>query len=240
MTQTEVAQLAQDLKTGVAQIGLALSEAQIQQLLAYLALLGKWNKVYNLTSIRRPEDMLTHHLLDSLAAIPGIVALLAERAEQKAASAQVSLAEVRGRVLDVGSGGGLPGIPLAICCPQVEVVSVDTVQKKTAFQTQVKAELGLRNFSACAARVEAMTAAQTGGMFDVVTSRAFAELKDFVNWAGQHVAPHGCFAALKGVYPEAELVGLPAGWRVAQVAALRVPQLDAQRHLVVLEHAPQE
>lgn len=217
------------LQLGVQALQLELSAQQIEALLAYLALIAKWNKVYNLTAIRQADEMLTHHLLDSLAAVPSLVS-----AVQSHGGEGGSLAEVRGRVLDVGSGAGLPCIPLAICCPNLSVVSVDTVQKKTAFQTQVKAELRLANFTVCAARVESLTEAQTGGVFDVVTSRAFAELKDFVQWSEAQVAPEGCFLALKGVYPEEEIARLPTGWQVEKVQALSVPQLDVQRHVVTL------
>ncbi|MBI3230936.1 MAG: 16S rRNA (guanine(527)-N(7))-methyltransferase RsmG [Burkholderiales bacterium] len=199
------------LQDGIQQLGLQLNASQVEQLLAYLALLQKWNKVYNLTAVREPMQMLTHHLLDSLAAIPAFVGAK--------------------RVLDVGAGGGLPGLVLAIAQPETHVTLIDTVHKKTAFLTQVKAELGLANVSVQTGRVEQYQAPQ---LFDVITSRAFAELADFVNWSGHLLAEGGQFIALKGVDPDTEKQKLPAQWQVAKVEALQVPQLDAARHLVFI------
>ncbi len=207
--------LQASLQAGIDQLGLNLTPAQVEQLMAYLALLQKWNKVYNLTAVRDPAQMVSQHLLDSLAAVPAF------------ASAQ--------RVLDVGAGGGLPGIVLAIARPDVQVSLIDTVHKKTAFLTQVKAELGLANVSVHTGRVEQWQAPQ---LFDVITSRAFAELADFVNWSGHLLAVGGQFIALKGVDPEHEKQYLPPTWQVVKVEALQVPQLDAARHLIYLQRSP--
>ena len=209
------------LRAGASALGLSLDPQQVASLLAYQGLLGKWNRVYNLTAIRRAEDMLTHHLLDSLAAVPHLMRWATRDG-------------VPPRVLDVGSGGGLPGIPLAIAAPALEVTMVDIVQKKTAFLTQCKAELGLRNAHVHWGRVEQLQDARGYG---VITSRAFAELADFVTWAGHLLAPGGHFVAMKGVHPGAEAQALPAGWAVTAIERLQVPGLDAERHLVVIGRA---
>ncbi|MES2741700.1 MAG: 16S rRNA (guanine(527)-N(7))-methyltransferase RsmG [Pseudomonadota bacterium] len=206
------AALAPVLADGVQQLGLALLPDQIARLLDYLALLAKWNAVYNLTSVRDPRQMVVQHLLDSLAAVPAFAG---------AAS-----------VLDVGAGGGLPGMVLAIARPDMKVALIDTVHKKTAFLTQVKAELALSNVTVHTARVEQLVVAQP---FDVITSRAFADLSDFVNWSGHLLAPGGRFIALKGVAPPDERERLPAEWTVTELRPLRVPGLDAERHLVFIE-----
>lgn len=205
------AALAQVLEQGVNELGLALEQAQRDKLLAYLALLAKWNGVYNLTSVRDPMQMVTQHLLDSLAAVPAF-----EHAKH---------------VLDVGAGGGLPGIVLAIARPDVKVSLIDTVHKKTAFLTQVKAELGLSNVTVYTARVEQLSVTQK---FDVITSRAFADLSDFVNWSGHLLEEGGQFIALKGVAPPDERERLPAAWKVTQLRGLQVPGLNAERHLVFI------
>jgi 16S rRNA (guanine527-N7)-methyltransferase len=204
--------LAQVLADGVKELGLALPAARQEQLLDYLALLAKWNSVYNLTSLRDPMQMVTHHLLDSLAAVPAF--------------------EGAQNVLDVGAGGGLPGIVLAIARPDMKVSLVDTVHKKTAFLTQVKAELGLANVTVYTARVEQL---QAPGKFDVITSRAFADLSDFVNWSGHLLQDGGRFIALKGVAPLDEQQRLPDEWKVSESRALQVPRLGAERHLVFIE-----
>nr|WP_217435545.1 16S rRNA (guanine(527)-N(7))-methyltransferase RsmG [Cupriavidus gilardii] len=211
----------------MAAIGLPLDDGRIETLLAYLALLRKWNATYNLTAIRHPDEMLTHHLLDSLAAVPALA---------EAAMRPEVVPAARGRVLDVGSGGGMPGLPLAIACPDVSVLMVDIVQKKTAFLTQCRAQLRLGNAAAHWGPVEKLDDADG---FAVITSRAFAELTDFVTLAGHLLAPGGRMIAMKGVYPHAELermeqAGLMSAWQVEAVPQLAVPELDAQRHLVVL------
>lgn len=203
--------LAALLQAGLNELQLPLDESRQQQLLAFIALLGKWNKVYNLTALRDPQQMLTHHVLDTLAAAP-------------------SFATAR-RVLDVGAGGGVPGLILAIVYPEVSFSLIDIVHKKTAFLTQAKAELGLKNVSVHTGRVEQL---QVPEKFDVITSRAFAELADFVNWSGHLLAEAGEFIAMKGLRPEDEMAALPAGWYVRATLALHVPQLDAERHLIFI------
>jgi 16S rRNA (guanine527-N7)-methyltransferase len=210
------AALARVLADGIGELGLDLTGAQLDQLMDYLALMAKWNAVYNLTSLRDPMQMVTHHLLDSLAAVPAFAGA--------------------SNVLDVGAGGGLPGIVLAIARPGMKVSLVDTVHKKTAFLTQVKAELGLANVTVYTARVEQL---QAPGKFDVITSRAFADLSDFVNWSGHLLAGGGRFIALKGVAPAEEQQRLPEEWRVAKLQPLQVPRLGAERHLVFIERAEQ-
>jgi 16S rRNA (guanine527-N7)-methyltransferase len=211
MSSFDRAALAQVLAEGIKKLSLELDEKQQQQLLDYLALLFKWNSVYNLTSVRDPMQMVTHHLLDSLAAVPAF---------QDTVS-----------VLDVGAGGGLPGIVLAIARPGMKVSLIDTVHKKTAFLTQVKAELGLGNVTVYTARVEQLKAPHK---FDVITSRAFAELSDFVTWSGHLLAEGGQFIALKGVATPSEHERLPAGWKATELRPLQVPGLDAERHLVFI------
>jgi 16S rRNA (guanine527-N7)-methyltransferase len=206
--------IAHALQQGLAQLPLTLNKEQADKLLDYLALLNKWNGTYNLTAVRDPAQMVYQHLLDTLAAVPAF-----EQAQN---------------VLDVGAGGGLPGIVLAICGQprDLRVSLVDTVHKKTAFLTQVKAELGLANVTVYTSRVEQLQVPQ---LFDVITSRAFADLSDFVNWSGHLLAPGGKFIALKGVAPADEVARVPDGWRVAEVRPLSVPGLDAERHLVFIE-----
>lgn len=210
--------LAAALRDGAQVLGIDLNEVQQSQLLAYLSLLAKWNRTYNLTSIREPAQMMTHHLLDSLAVVPAF------------SGAQ--------NVLDVGAGGGLPGMVLAIwalsSAPEMRVSMIDTVHKKTAFLTQVKAEIGLKNVSVYTARVEQL---QVPHKFDVITSRAFAELSDFINWSAHLLAEDGRFIALKGVQPDAEMALLPAGWEVTEVRPIAVPGLDAERHLIYIRRA---
>lgn len=203
------------LRTGAAELGVSLSDEQIDRLADYVALLAKWNTVYNLTAIRDPRQMLIQHILDSLSIVP-------------------HLAAHAGRsILDVGSGGGLPGIVLAITLPERSVTLNDIVQKKTAFQAQAKAELKLENLSVVTGRVENLRpGAEVPEKFDAIVSRAFAELADFVTLARHLVSERGSIWAMKGVRPDAEIDRLPAGARVAQVVRLRVPSLDAERHLV--------
>ncbi|MHA6907720.1 16S rRNA (guanine(527)-N(7))-methyltransferase RsmG [Ralstonia pseudosolanacearum] len=219
MTNTVLADTRSELEAGARALGLPLDGVQLDRLLAYQVLLAKWNRVYNLTAIRDAGDMLTHHLLDSLAAVPRIAELV-RRAQPEAS-----------RVLDVGSGGGLPGIPLAIACPDIGVTMVDIVQKKTAFLTQCRAELGLTNAQSHWGHVEKLADAVGYG---VITSRAFAELNDFVRLAGHLLAPGGRMVAMKGVRPDAEIARLPEGWAVESIERLTVPGLPAERHLVIL------
>jgi 16S rRNA (guanine527-N7)-methyltransferase len=199
------------LLDGIASLQLNLTVEQCNQLIAYLDLLIKWNSVYNLTSIRIPRDMVKQHLLDSLSA--------------------VAVFNYAHSILDVGSGGGLPGIVLAIVYPDKQVSLIDTVNKKTAFLKQVKAELGLKNVTVYTGRVEQLSGVE---LFDVITSRAFSELINFVNWAGHLLAPSGVMIALKGQLPEHEIEVLPAGWAVNEIKEIHVPGLDVQRHLLWL------
>ena len=204
------------LMDGLQSLGLELDEGRVSQLLDYLALLQKWNKVYNLTAVRDPAEMLTHHLLDSLAAI------------------QPLLRQTRGepvRLLDVGSGGGLPGVVIAIVCPQIDVSCVDTVGKKAAFIQQAAATLKLPNLRGVHARVETLTAEQGGG-FDVVCSRAFASLVDFTAWSQAALKPGGVWMAMKGKHPADELAALPPAVAVFHVEQLQVPGLDAERCII--------
>ncbi|CAB3739207.1 Ribosomal RNA small subunit methyltransferase G [Paraburkholderia sediminicola] len=207
--------LAPLLADGVRELGLDLSEAQLGKLLDYVALLSKWNAVYNLTAIRDPRQMLIQHILDSLSIVPHL-------ATRGASS-----------VLDVGSGGGLPGIVLAIVLPEWTVTVNDIVHKKTAFQAQAKAELGLANLSVVTGRVESLQpGAEVPAKFDVIVSRAFAELADFVTLARHLVAEQGAIWAMKGVRPDGEIERLPAGAHVEQIIRLNVPSLEAERHLI--------
>jgi 16S rRNA (guanine527-N7)-methyltransferase len=208
------------LRAGLQALALDLSDAQVRNLLDYQALIGKWNKVYNLTAVRDPADMLTHHLLDSLAA----VALLQKHLQGRGLAAA--------RLLDVGSGAGLPGVVFAICCPQISVTCVDTVGKKAAFIKQASLALGLANLTGLHARVETITQP-----FDVVCSRAFASLRDFTHWSRAALAPDGVWMALKGKHPADELALLPAGVAVFHVEQLRVPGLDAERCVIWLRPA---
>ena len=201
----------QRLTAGVAALGLGLPEGAEAKLLAYLALLDKWNRVYNLTAVRDPERMVSHHLLDSLAAVPFF------QGET---------------VLDVGSGGGLPGIPLAISRPDLRVTMIDSIAKKTAFLLQAKAELGLGNLSVVTGRVEDYRA-EAG--FDAITSRAFSDLKEFVALTRHLLKPTGRWLAMKGLIPHEEIASLPDGVRVSANHALAVPGLEAARHLIILE-----
>ena len=204
------------LRAGAEDLALGLGEAQLTRLMEFLALLQKWNKVYNLTAVRDPEEMLTHHLLDSLAA----VAPLRRHVAQAGLAAPV-------RLLDVGSGGGLPGVVFSICCPEVDVSCVDTVGKKAAFIQQASVALKLPNLHGVHARVETLAAP-----FDVVSCRAFASLVDFTHWSRSALAPHGAWLAMKGKHPEDELAVLPPEIDVFHVEQLQVPGLDAERCIV--------
>jgi 16S rRNA (guanine527-N7)-methyltransferase len=206
----------QVLTAGLQGLGLALSEAQVTLLLDYLALLQKWNRVYNLTALRDPAEMLTHHLLDSLAAIGPLL--------RQTAGEPI-------RLLDVGSGGGLPGVVIAIVCPQIDVSCVDTVGKKAAFIQQAAASLRLANLRGLHARVESLSAEQGDG-FDVVCSRAFASLADFSHWSRAALKPDGVWMAMKGKHPAQELAALPKDVAVFHVEQLQVPGLDAERCII--------
>ncbi len=215
--------LADQLRDGLAFLGLDLSAAMQSKLLGLVALLKKWNRTYNLTAVRDEGEMVTQHLLDSLAVLPVLPELCA--------AVSPGTAQAGRRWADVGSGAGLPGIPLAIARPDLAMTLIETVEKKSAFQRQAKIELGLSNVTVFNGRVEDMP----GGRFDGVISRAFADLTDFVHAAGHLAAGDGRLYAMKGLVPEDEIKRLAPGWAVLECARLTVPGLDAQRHLIVLE-----
>ena len=202
--------LAQQLAQGVLQLGFTLPEGAQQRLLEYLALLQKWNRVYNLTAVREAPRMVSQHLLDCLAAAPHVAAAT---------------------LLDVGSGAGLPGIPLALALPDARVTLLDSNHKKAAFLAQAVMELKLVNAEVVCERAETWNPSTT---FEVVISRAFSDLSEFVSVAGWHAAAGGRLVAMKGVHPYEEIAQLPPGWEVRQVIPLTVPGLRAQRHLVTL------
>lgn len=204
--------LEPQLRAGIAELGLSLDDGQVQQLLQYQALLDKWGKVYNLTAVRDAAEMLTHHLLDSLA-----VALPLRRQTDSAAV----------RLLDVGSGAGLPGVVIAICCPEVQVHCLDAVAKKAAFVQQAAGTLRLPNLRGVHGRVE-----QVRDTYEVVSSRAFASLADFVAGSRTALAPGGIWLAMKGKHPHTEIAALPQDVSVFHVEQLRVPGLDAERCIV--------
>ena len=203
------------LAAGAAQLGLALTVGQVDNLERFGALLRHWNRTHNLTRIDAGEALITHHLLDSLAVARPLQLALVGARQQPA------------RVLDVGAGGGLPGVPLAVACPDLRFTLVDAVQKKTAFLTQAVLELGLRNVEVRHARVESMQ-----GEFDVITARAFASLADFVARTRHLLAPGGRWFAMKGRVDAAELAALPASVVVGGVLPLAVPGLEEERHLI--------
>jgi len=205
--------LAVALGQGVEKLGLRLPAGVEARLLEYLGLLEKWNRVYNLTAIREKSKLVSHHLLDSLAVLPHLAG---------------------GRVLDVGSGPGLPGIPIALARPDWGVTLLDSNHKKTAFLTQAVGDLNIANAEVRRERVEQWRPATA---FDVVISRAFSELADFVRLAGHLVAPGGRLAAMKGLYPYEEIAQLPEGYRVERVVPLVVPGVEGERHLVLIENS---
>lgn len=209
MIQTSV---QQELQQGIQALGLELDELQQNRLLQYIELLMQWNKVYNLTAVRDPQEMLTHHVLDSLAVIAPL------RGHTKGREI---------RLLDVGSGGGLPGVVIAVCCPEIHVTCVDAVAKKTAFIQQVAGALSLRNLQAQHARVE-----KIAKLHDVIVSRAFASLPDFASWTLAALAPDGIWMAMKGKYPADEIAALPSSVEKFHVEQLQVPGLNAERCLV--------
>jgi len=203
--------LRQRLVDGLAALQIDLPAERVDRLLAYLALLARWNSAYNLSAIRDPADMVTRHLLDSLAILPHVGG---------------------GTLADLGSGAGLPGIPLAIAAPAREVTLVDSNGKKARFLRAAVRELSLDNVRVAEERVESVS-----GTFDRITARAFASLADMLAWGGHLLAPGGTWLALKGRHPGDELAALPAGFVVDQVAVLGVPGLDAARHVVIIRHA---
>jgi len=201
---------ADQLKRGLIALGLTLDRGTQQRLLDYVALIGKWNRVYNLTAIREPEKMVSHHLLDSLA--------VASHLHVK-------------RLLDVGSGAGLPGIPLALTDPDTHVTLLDSNHKKAAFLNQVVMELKLKNAEVCSERVESW---HTQHRFDVIISRAFSDMGEFVRSTRHLLAPGGMFAAMKGLHPYEEIDKLPPDCKVRQVLPLAIPGLEGARHLVLI------
>lgn len=215
------------LNEAAARMQVPLSGPQAGLLLSYLEMIQKWNKVYNLTAVRDPDEMLTHHLLDSLAVIAPLRQQLAKLPVPAEAPPAVPI-----RLLDVGSGAGLPGVVIAICCPDISVTCVDTVAKKAAFIQQVAATLRLPNLRGLHARVETLT-----GPFDVISARAFASLADFVNWSQSALAPEGLWLAMKGKHPADEIAALPADVSVFHVEQLAVPALQAERCIVWMRAA---
>lgn len=204
------------LCAGLCALQLELTDLQIGKLLDYQELIGKWTRVYNLTAVRDPAEMMTHHLLDSLAAIAPLRRHLAGVGLSQGA-----------RLLDVGSGAGLPGVVVAICCPQLAVSCVDTVAKKAAFIKQAALALSLANLTGLHARVENITES-----FDVICSRAFASLPDFTSWSKGALAESGVWMAMKGKNPSAEQAELDIMTEVFHVEQLKVPGLDAERCIV--------
>ena len=215
------------LAAGATDLDIDLRPSQLDQLLAYLDLIQKWNKVYNLTAVRDPADMLTHHLLDSLAVVAPLRRQLAAMSNRQAGADEPQSAEPLFRLLDVGSGAGLPGIVIAICCPEVSVDCVDTVAKKAAFVNQVAVTLKLPNLRSIHSRVENLTE-----QYDVISSRAFASLPDFTTWSGGALKEGGVWLAMKGQHPQPEIDALKADVAVFHVEQLTVPGLDAERCIV--------
>jgi 16S rRNA (guanine527-N7)-methyltransferase len=210
----------QRLTDALTQLGLLLTEQQIARLLAYLDLIAKWNKVYNLTALRDADEMLVQHLFDSLAAVGPL---------RRQTSGRPA------RLLDVGSGAGLPGVVFAICCPEIQVDCVDTVGKKAAFIQQAAAQLQLSNLRGVHARVENLE-----GPYDLISSRAFASLPDFVAWSGRALAEQGAWLAMKGKRPDAEIAELPQSAEVFHVEQLQVPELAAERCIVWMRKRERE
>ncbi|WGK61676.1 16S rRNA (guanine(527)-N(7))-methyltransferase RsmG [Halopseudomonas sp. SMJS2] len=206
---------ARELVRGAEQMGLSLTERQVELLLGYLTLLNKWNKAYNLTAVRNPDEMVSRHLLDSLSVLPFVSA---------------------GRWLDVGSGGGMPGVILAIMRPDSEFTLLDSNGKKTRFLTQVQLELGLGNMQVVNNRVEAFTPDQ---LFDGIVSRAFSSLADFTNLTRHLSGPETQWLAMKGLYPDSELQALDADFTVTHSEELAVPGCQASRHLLILRRTAQ-
>lgn len=210
--------LPEQIHGGARQLGLDLSAESEDRLGTYLRLLVKWNRTYNLTAVRDETAMVSQHLLDSLAVLPYL----------KASSKSIA------SLADVGSGGGLPGIPLAIACPQIKVELIEANHKKASFLEQARIELKLPNVSIHCGRVEVF---KPNTLFDAVISRAFSSLADFVRLAAHLLAAEGRLLAMKGVHPQEEIEQLPPGWRMLQSIPLNVPELNAQRALVVIGRA---
>ncbi len=201
------------LERALVELDIALPAGAAGRLISFLELIAKWNRVYNLTAIREADKALTHHVLDCLAVLPHLTG---------------------GRTADVGSGAGLPGIPLALARPDWRVTLIESNHKKSTFLTQALAELGIANAAVAAERVETV---EPAGGFDLVISRAFSDLPEYVRLSGRLVAPDGTLVAMKGLYPDEELALLPADWRVETVIPLKVPGIQAARHLVLMKRA---
>lgn len=201
------------LERALVELDIALPASAAGRLISFLELIAKWNRVYNLTAIREADKALTHHVLDCLAVLPHLTG---------------------GRTADVGSGAGLPGIPLALARPDWRVTLIESNHKKSTFLTQALAELGIANAAVAAERVETV---EPAGGFDLVISRAFSDLPEYVRLSGRLVAPEGTLVAMKGLYPDEELALLPAEWRVETVVPLKVPGIQAARHLVLMKRA---
>lgn len=208
--ETPVISLVQSLNHSLEEMGLAIEQEQANRMLDYLDILAKWNRVYNLTAVRKPEQMLTRHLLDSLAILPFVKP---------------------GRIIDVGSGAGLPGIPLALALPDSQFVLLDSNSKKTRFLQQAKADLGLDNLEVVHERVEDYRPEEG---FDTIVSRAYSSLAGMLESTAHLLGPDGINLAMKGVYPLAELDAIPEGFELVAVEKLQVPGLDADRHVVIL------
>ncbi len=204
--------LEEKLAAGLHAMQILLPQTAQEKLIAYVRLIEKWNKVHNLTAVREPDKMITLHLLDSLSILPFVAG--------------------KKTLLDVGTGAGLPGIPLSIARPDLHVSLLDSNHKKTAFLNQAKAELGLSNCEVVSERIELW---QTAKKFEVIVSRAYSELSEFVAQTGHLLAPGGDLLAMKGIYPHEEITRLPANFRVEKVAELSVAELDAKRHLVCIK-----
>ncbi len=218
---------AEKLSQGLAQLKMALPAETQQTLLAYVALVQKWNKVYNLTAVRDEDRILTHHLLDSLAVVPHLTSMTAMTALAVTAATPLT-------ILDVGSGAGLPGIPLALALPGAQVTLLDSNSKKAAFLNQAVIELKLHNVEVVCERLEKYQSKQ---LFSLVVSRAFSDLPAFADMAGRLVAADGLLLAMKGVHPVAEIAQLKSGFKLCGVTPLTVPGLEAERHLVFLKAA---
>jgi 16S rRNA (guanine527-N7)-methyltransferase len=210
-TQLDQDELADLLERGIAEMGLAVAEDSRTKLIEYLRLLEKWNQVYNLTAIRELRRAVSVHLLDSLALLPFVTP---------------------GRLLDVGSGAGLPGIPLAVARPELSVTLLDSSHKKAAFLNQAVSELGLKNAKVVCQRVETW---QPEERFDYIVSRAFSEIAEFVASSHHLLAPKGVLGAMKGILPFEEIERLPPEFRLRQLQPLSIPFLEASRHLVLME-----
>ena len=212
----------QVLRNGLRSLNLDLDDRQIEQLLAYLAMIGKWTQVYNLTAVRDPAEMMTHHLLDSLAAVPALNRQLKQMGHESGA-----------RLLDVGAGAGLPGVVIAICCPNLTVTCVDAVAKKAAFIKQAALELKVSNLAGLHQRVE-----QVAEPYEVICSRAFASLGDFTSWSVKAIATGGVWMAMKGKHPISEIDALDKVIEVFHVEQLTVPGLVAERCIVWARPVP--